>query len=247
MTHLHLIGNWKMNGSREAIAEFAEQWSVPMSEALQVAVAVPHPYLQLLSQSLPQVALAAQDCAPEEKGAHTGQVSAGMLVDWGCQFVIIGHSERRSDQGETDALIAEKIQAAQRVGLTAVLCVGESHAAREAGDHKTIVSSQLQAVLAGVDASRLLVAYEPIWAIGTGLTASPAQVEEMHAVIKGELASLCGNETVVPVLYGGSVTADNARSLFDCAGVDGALVGGASLSAASFSEITQAGLAQLQA
>jgi triosephosphate isomerase len=247
MTHLHLIGNWKMNGSREAIAEFAEQWSVPMSEALQVAVAVPHPYLQLLSQSLPQVALAAQDCAPEEKGAHTGQVSAGMLVDWGCQFVIIGHSERRSDQGETDVLIAEKIQAAQRVGLTAVLCVGESHAAREAGDHKTIVSSQLQAVLAGVDASRLLVAYEPIWAIGTGLTASPAQVEEMHAVIKGELASLCGNETVVPVLYGGSVTADNARSLFDCAGVDGALVGGASLSAASFSEITQAGLAQLQA
>ena len=236
-----------MNGSREAIAEFAEQWSVPMSEALQVAVAVPHPYLQLLSQSLPQVALAAQDCAPEEKGAHTGQVSAGMLVDWGCQFVIIGHSERRSDQGETDALIAEKIQAAQRVGLTAVLCVGESHAAREAGDHKTIVSSQLQAVLAGVDASRLLVAYEPIWAIGTGLTASPAQVEEMHAVIKGELASLCGNETVVPVLYGGSVTADNARSLFDCAGVDGALVGGASLSAASSSEITQAGLAQLQA
>ena len=236
-----------MNGSREAIAEFAEQWSVPMSEALQVAVAVPHPYLQLLSQSLPQVALAAQDCAPEEKGAHTGQVSAGMLVDWGGQFVIIGHSERRSDQGETDALIAEKIQAAQRVGLTAVLCVGESHAAREAGDHKTIVSSQLQAVLAGVDASRLLVAYEPIWAIGTGLTASPAQVEEMHAVIKGELASLCGNETVVPVLYGGSVTADNARSLFDCAGVDGALVGGASLSAASFSEITQAGLAQLQA
>ena len=236
-----------MNGSREAIAEFAEQWSVPMSEALQVAVAVPHPYLQLLSQSLPQVALAAQDCAPEEKGAHTGQVSAGMLVDWGCQFVIIGHSERRSDQGETDALIAEKIQAAQRVGLTAVLCVGESHAAREAGDHKTIVSSQLQAVLAGVDASRLLVAYEPIWAIGTGLTASPAQVEEMHAVIKGELASLCGNQTVVPVLYGGSVTADNARSLFDCAGVDGALVGGASLSAASFSEITQAGLAQLQA
>jgi triosephosphate isomerase len=247
MTHLYLIGNWKMNGSREAIAEFAEQWSVPMSEALQVAVAVPHPYLQLLSQSLPQVALAAQDCAPEEKGAHTGQVSAGMLVDWGCQFVIIGHSERRSDQGETDALIAEKIQAAQRVGLTAVLCVGESHAAREAGDHKTIVSSQLQAVLAGVDASRLLVAYEPIWAIGTGLTASPAQVEEMHAVIKGELASLCGNQTVVPVLYGGSVTADNARSLFGCAGVDGALVGGASLSAASFSEITQAGLAQLQA
>ena len=236
-----------MNGSREAIAEFAEQWSVPMSEALQVAVAVPHPYLQLLSQSLPQVALAAQDCAPEEKGAHTGQVSAGMLVDWGCQFVIIGHSERRSDQGETDALIAEKIQAAQRVGLTAVLCVGESHAAREAGDHKTIVSSQLQAVLAGVDASRLLVAYEPIWAIGTGLTASPAQVEEMHAVIKGELASHFGNKTGVPVLYGGSVTADNARSLFDCAGVDGALVGGASLSAASFSEITQAGLAQLQA
>ena len=236
-----------MNGSREAIAEFDEQWSVPMSEALQVAVAVPHPYLQLLSQSLPQVALAAQDCAQEEKGAHTGQVSAGMLVDWGCQFVIIGHSERRSDQGETDALIAEKIQAAQRVGLTAVLCVGESHAAREAGDHKTIVSSQLQAVLAGVDASRLLVAYEPIWAIGTGLTASPAQVEEMHAVIKGELASHFGNKTAVPVLYGGSVTADNARSLFDCAGVDGALVGGASLSAASFSEITQAGLAQLQA
>ena len=235
-----------MNGSREAIAQFAEQWAVPMSEALQVAVAVPHPYLQLMSEVLPQLALAAQDCAPEEKGAHTGQVSAGMLVDWGCQLVIIGHSERRSDQGETDALIAEKVHAAQRAGLTAVLCVGESHAAREAGDHKAIVTNQLQAALAGVDASRLLVAYEPVWAIGTGLTASTAQVEEMHAVIKGELASHFGNETSVPVLYGGSVTADNARSLFDCAGVDGALVGGASLNAASFSEITQAGLAQLQ-
>jgi triosephosphate isomerase len=245
MTHLYLIGNWKMNGSREAIAEFAEQWVVPVSDALQVAVAVPHPYLQLLAESLPQLALAAQDCAPEEKGAHTGQVSAGMLVDCGCQFVIIGHSERRSDQGETDALIAEKVHAAQRVGLRVVLCVGESHAVREAGNHKTIVSNQLQATLAGVDASRLLVAYEPIWAIGTGLTASPAQVEEMHAVIKGELASHFGNEAAVPVLYGGSVTADNARSLFSCAGVDGALVGGASLSAASFSEITQAGLAQL--
>ena len=148
---------------------------------------------------------------------------------------------------ETDALIAEKVHAAQRAGLKAVLCVGESHAAREAGEHKTIVTSQLQAALAGVDATRLLVAYEPIWAIGTGLTASTAQVEEMHAVIKGELASHFGNKTAVPVLYGGSVTADNARSLFDCAGVDGALVGGASLSAASFSEITQAGLAQLQA
>ena len=235
-----------MNGSREAIAQFAEQWAVPMSEALQVAVAVPHPYLQLMSELLPQLAWAAQDCAPEEKGAHTGQVSAGMLVDWGCQLVIIGHSERRSDQGETDALIAEKVHAAQRAGLKAVLCVGESHAAREAGDHKTIVSSQLQAALAGVDASLLLVAYEPIWAIGTGLTASTAQVEEMHAVIKGELVSHFGNDTSVPVLYGGSVTADNARSLFDCAGVDGALVGGASLSAASFSQITQAGLAQLQ-
>ena len=119
-----------MNGSREAIAQFAEQWAVPMSEALQVAVAVPHPYLQLLAESLPQLGLAAQDCAPEAKGAHTGQVSAGMLVDWGCQFVIIGHSERRSDQGETDALIAEKVHAAQRAGLKAVLCVGESHAAR---------------------------------------------------------------------------------------------------------------------
>ena len=104
-------GNWKMNGSREAIAQFAEQWAVPMSEALQVAVAVPHPYLQLLAESLPQLGLAAQDCAPEAKGAHTGQVSAGMLVDWGCQFVIIGHSERRSAQGETDALIAEVTKA----------------------------------------------------------------------------------------------------------------------------------------
>lgn len=226
-----------MNGSREAIAQFAEQWAVPMSEALQVAVAVPHPYLQLLAESLPQLGLAAQDCAPEAKGAHTGQVSAGMLVDWGCQFVIIGHSERRSDQGETDALIAEKVHAAQRAGLKAVLCVGESHAARGAGEHKTIVTSQLQAALAGVDATRLLVAYEPIWAIGTGLTASTAQVEEMHATIKGELASHFGNDIAVPVLYGGSVTADNARSLFDCAGVDGALVGGASLSALSLIHI----------
>ena len=236
-----------MNGSREAIADFAEQWAVPTSDALHVAVAAPHPYLQLMSESLPQLALAAQDCAPEDEGAHTGQVSASMLVDWGCQFVIIGHSERRSDQGETDALIAEKVHAAQRAGLKAVLCVGESHAAREAGNYKEIVASQLQAALAGVDASQLLVAYEPIWAIGTGLTASVAQVEDMHALIKSQLASHFGDETAVPVLYGGSVNAGNAQSLFDCAGVDGALVGGASVSAASFSEITQAGLAKLQA
>ena len=175
-----------MNGSREAIAQFAEEWTVPMSDALQVAVAVPSPYLQLLAELLPQLALAAQDCAPEEKGAHTGQVSAGMLVDWGCQFVIIGHSERRSDQGESDALIAEKVHAAQQAGLKAVLCVGESHAARKAGDHKTMVTNQLQAALAGVDASRLLVAYEPIWAIGTGLTPTNHDIAEMHDFIRSK-------------------------------------------------------------
>lgn len=235
-----------MNGSREAIAVFAEQWAVPVSEALHVAVAAPHPYLQLMSESLPQLALAAQDCAPGSEGAHTGQVSASMLADWGCRFVIIGHSERRAEQGETDALIAEKLHAAQQAGLMAVLCVGESQATREAGNQDAVVASQLQAVLAGVDASRLIVAYEPIWAIGTGLTASVAQVEEMHAVIKAALTVQLGEGVTVPVLYGGSVNADNARELFDCAGVDGALVGGASLRAASFAAIAQAGLARLQ-
>ena len=221
-----------MNGSREAIAQFAEEWTVPMSDALQVAVAVPSPYLQLTAELLPQLALAAQDCAPEEKGAHTGQVSAGMLVDWGCQFVIIGHSERRSDQGESDALIAEKVHAAQQAGLKAVLCVGESHAAREAGDHKTMVTNQLQAALAGVDASRLLVAYEPIWAIGTGKTCEASEANRICGLIR----SWVGSPDLI-IQYGGSVKPANIDQLMGMSDIDGVLVGGASLDPEGFGRI----------
>ena len=239
MTTLYLIGNWKQHGSRAAIQVFSEQWSFDANPRLRIAIAPPFPYLQALVEALPDCELAAQDCSIHAQGAYTGEVSADMLADLGCQFVLVGHSERRQYHDETDELIADKLAAAQSAGVTPVLCVGEQLAAREAGEHEAVVRGQLRAALA-TSQPNLLIAYEPVWAIGTGLTATPEQANEMHAMIKQEVESLLGASQATPILYGGSVNAENADALFACPHVDGALVGGASLEAASFMAIAQA-------
>ena len=238
MTNLYLIGNWKQHGSRAAIQAFAQQWSFDANPRLRIAIAPPFPYLQTLREALPVCELAAQDCSVHAPGAYTGEVSADMVADLGCQFVLVGHSERRQYHDETDELIAKKLVAAQSAGVTPVLCVGEQQAAREAGEQEDVVRAQLRSALATIQPS-LLIAYEPVWAIGTGLTATPDQANDMHAVIKQEVASLLGASHATPILYGGSVNADNADALFACPHVDGALVGGASLEAASFMAIAQ--------
>ncbi len=238
MTNLYLIGNWKQHGSRAAIQAFAQQWSFDANPRLRIAIAPPFPYLQTFREALPGCELAAQDCSVHAKGAFTGEVSADMVADLGCQFVLVGHSERRQYHDETDELIAKKLVAAQSAGVTPVLCVGEQQAAREAGEQEDVVRAQLRSALATIQPS-LLIAYEPVWAIGTGLTATPDQANDMHAVIKQEVASLLGASHATPILYGGSVNADNADALFACPHVDGALVGGASLEAASFMAIAQ--------
>ena len=238
MTNLYLIGNWKQHGSRAVIQAFSEQWSFDANPALRIAIAPPFPYLQALVEALPDCELAAQNCSMHAQGAYTGEVSAGMLADLGCQYVLVGHSERRQYHGETDEMIADKLAAAQSAGVTPVLCVGEQLAVREAGEQDDVVRAQLRLALAKAQ-TNLLIAYEPVWAIGTGLTATPDQANEMHAVIKQEVASLLGSSQATPILYGGSVNAENADALFACPNVDGALVGGASLEAPSFMAIAQ--------
>ena len=238
MTNLYVIGNWKQHGSRAAIQAFSEQWSLDPDPQLRIAIAPPFPYLQALATALPDCQVAAQDCSVHAQGPHTGEVSADMLVDLGCQYVLVGHSERRQYHDETDALIAEKLAAAQAAGLTPILCVGEQRAAREAGEQDEVVRAQLRAALAASQAN-LLIAYEPVWAIGTGLTATPEQANDMHAVIRQEVSALLGASHATPILYGGSVNAENADALFACPHVDGALVGGASLEAVSFMAIAQ--------
>ncbi len=238
MTNLYLIGNWKQHGSRAAIQAFSEQWSLDSNPRLRIAIAPPFPYLQTLGEAFPECHVAAQDCSVHAQGAYTGEVSADMLADLGCRFVLVGHSERRQYHGEMDELIAAKLAAAQSAGVTPVLCVGEPLSAREAGTQEDIVRAQLRSALA-TSQPNLLIAYEPVWAIGTGLTATPDQADDMHAMIKQEVESLLGASKPTPILYGGSVNAENADALFACPHVDGALVGGASLEAASFMAIAQ--------
>ena len=244
MTTLYLIGNWKQHGSRASIAAFASQWSFEGHEQLTVAIAPPFSYIGEVGTTLPNCLLAAQDCSIHEQGAHTGEVSAGMPADVGCRFVLVGHSERREHHGETDEAIARKLAAVQAAGLTPVLCVGEDSATREAGDQNLAVRAQLGGALSGI-APKLLIAYEPVWAIGTGLTATPDQVNDMHAVIKAEVNSLLGGGRDIPVLYGGSVNPETAEALLGCPQVDGALVGGASLDPGSFADIARSALNSL--
>ena len=238
-----IAGNWKMNGCRAALAELGPIAAAAReAPGVDVAICPPFTLIPLAITRSAGLAIGAQDCHSKDKGAHTGNVSAPMLKEAGARLVIVGHSERRADQGESDSIVRAKAEAALRQGLQAILCVGESEAEREAGRHIERVAAQLEGSLPELaPEAELVLAYEPIWAIGTGRTATPADVAEMHAAIRRALASRFGDAGGrVRILYGGSVNAANAAELFAVADVDGALVGGASLTAAQFVPIVEA-------
>ncbi len=239
-----VAGNWKMHGSLAANRALLRE-VIPAVAVLdcEVAVCVPFPYLAQAREMLEATPIAwgAQTVSEHGQGAYTGEVSAAMLLDFACRYVIVGHSERRSLCGESDAVVAAKFLAAVKVGLTPILCVGETLAEREAGVTEAVVARQLQAVISAAEAASLgqaVVAYEPVWAIGTGRTATPQQAQEVHAFIRGLVA---GHDAAVAqglrILYGGSVKPQNAAELFAMADIDGGLIGGASLVAADFAAI----------
>jgi triosephosphate isomerase len=243
-----VAGNWKMYGSRADNASLVRSLLDllrPESRA-DVLLCPPYVYLWETGRMLKDtdVALGAQSLCAEVQGAFTGEVSGAMLRDVGCRYVIVGHSERRQLFGETDAQVARKFVAAQAQGLTPVLCVGETLDERESGRTTEIVARQLEAVLSVCGAAALgnaVIAYEPVWAIGTGRNATPEQAQEVHAMIRGKVAALDATMAgSVRILYGGSVKASNARELFAMADIDGGLVGGASLKAEEFAQICAA-------
>ena len=242
-----VAGNWKMNGSRESAVKLADAvLQGPDGGKAEVLLCPPFVYLADVARVLKDsgIALGAQDVCAEDNGAFTGEVSGTMLRDFNCRYVIVGHSERRALYGEGDALVARKFMAAQKAGLTPILCVGETLAEREAGATHGVVGRQLKAVLdsAGIGAfGKAVVAYEPVWAIGTGRTAKSDQAQEVHALIRGLLAAEDAKiASTVRILYGGSVKAANAAELFRMSDIDGGLVGGASLDAVEFLAICAA-------
>jgi len=243
-----VAGNWKMHGSRAENAALLQSLldRLPADGAAEVLVCPPFVYLLEIGRQLKgsDVRLGAQSLCAEGQGAFTGEVSGAMLRDVGCSHVLVGHSERRQLYGEHDALVARKFVAAQANGLTPVLCVGETLEEREGGRTTDVVARQLDAVLAvsGVAALRdAVIAYEPVWAIGTGRNATPEQAQEVHAMIRARVAALDAKiGGAVRILYGGSVKASNARELFAMADIDGGLVGGASLKADEFAQICAA-------
>lgn len=237
-----VAGNWKMNGSLDALAELDAIAAAAASQpGLDVAICPPFPLIAAAAQRQPELPIGAQDCHPLASGAHTGDVAAGLIADVGGRYVIVGHSERRADHAETDALVRAKAEAAMAAGLIAIVCVGETEAERDAGRAVAVVAGQLDGSVppTGTGAT-LVVAYEPVWAIGTGRTPSTVDVGEMHAAIRAKLGGLLGGEGAqVRILYGGSVKPANAAELMHVADVDGALVGGASLTAAQFVPIIE--------
>lgn len=243
-----VAGNWKLHGSRTDNAQLIEALVAGFNAAAGVdcLVCPPFVYLHEIARLLhgSSLGLGAQDVCAEVQGAFTGEVSASMLRDVGCQYVLVGHSERRSLYGESDALVARKFAAALARGLTPILCVGEQLAERESGQTQTVIARQLDAVLAVSPVSsltRAVIAYEPVWAIGTGLTASPEQAQEIHAFVRARIAASDATiAAAVPVLYGGSVKASNAAELFAMPDIDGGLIGGASLKAEEFLAICAA-------
>jgi len=242
-----VVGNWKMHGNKASITELLGNLAQASAAAgAEIAVCPPFVYLPLVEQLLKDkgIAFGAQNMATAEQGAFTGEVSAAMLRDCGCRFVIVGHSERRCLFGESNTEVADKAAMAIRHGLVPIVCVGESLAQREADATLDVIGAQLDAVLAAVkdlDWSQLIVAYEPVWAIGTGRTATPEQAQAVHAFIRGRLAAVDANIAAgTRILYGGSVKADNASTLFAQPDIDGGLVGGASLNAEEFAAICSA-------
>lgn len=240
-----VAGNWKMNGtvaSADEARRMADGLAALGKAGCDAMICPPFPLVGLLARVLAgsAVAVGAQDCHPKASGAHTGDVSAELLADVGATAVIVGHSERRQDHGETDALVADKARAAWRAGLTAIVCVGETEAERVEGRTLDVIGRQIAGSVP--DTARpdtTVVAYEPVWAIGTGKTATSAQAQEVHAFIRKVLTTLHGEVVAkrVRIQYGGSVKANNARELLGQPDIDGALVGGASLEVRSFADI----------
>jgi len=236
-----VAGNWKMNGLQGAAVELDALIEALSAGAPPKADVMICPPATLLADFAKRAAgrllyIGAQDCHTAPSGAHTGDVSAEMLADAGAAAVIVGHSERRADHGETDALVRDKAKAAHRAGLTAIVCVGETEAQRKAGETLSVVAGQLSGSLPDdATARNTVIAYEPVWAIGTGLTPTRGDVAEVHTMIRGELEKLVGDAgRAMRILYGGSVKPDNAAELMAVADVNGALVGGASLKARDF-------------
>jgi triosephosphate isomerase (TIM) len=242
-----VAGNWKMNGLTASLSEIeAMRASADAGEAGAAELAVCPPFTLLAGTAWKlkggSVTWGGQDCSPHASGAYTGDISAAMLKDGGATYVIVGHSERRTIHKETDAEVLAKAEAALKAGLVAIVCVGETRAEREAGDAIAVVSRQIKGSLPPAGApDTVVVAYEPVWAIGTGLTPTPDDVAEVHKAIRGLLGELYGAAGAkVRILYGGSVKPSNAKELMSIANVDGALVGGASLKAADFLAIAAA-------
>ena len=245
-----IAGNWKMNGSLAAnealLREIAQ--GLPGAPACDIAVCVSAPFLaqaQALKagvSGLHALALGAQDVSAHAAGAYTGEISAAMLKEFDCRYAIVGHSERRQYHGESDALVADKARAALAMGITPIVCVGETLAEREAGRTEEIVKRQLAAVIHvnGHCISEIVVAYEPVWAIGTGKTASPEEAQAVHAVLRAQLQAASDQSARVKILYGGSMNAANAQALLGQRDIDGGLIGGAALKAADFLKIIAA-------
>jgi len=237
-----VAGNWKMNGSLDSITALVEGLKAGLDSVMtaEMAVCPPFVYIPTVATLIgdASISLGAQDVNDQEAGAHTGEVAPNMLTDVGCKYAIVGHSERRSIYGESDNVTASKFAAARKAGLVPILCVGELLEERELGITEEVVARQLDAVidLEGVGAlADAVIAYEPVWAIGTGKTASPDQAQDVHAFIRGKLASLDSNVAdKVRILYGGSMNAGNAAELLSMTDIDGGLIGGASLKAADF-------------
>jgi triosephosphate isomerase len=235
-----IAGNWKMNGLKSSAAEFEAMLAGAPALAAKADLLVCPPATLIADfadkASGSKVMVGAQDCHPTASGAYTGDLSAEMLADAGARAIIVGHSERRADHGEGDALVRQKAEAAWRAGVTAIVCIGETRGQRDAGQTLDICGGQLAGSLPdGATAAKLVVAYEPVWAIGTGLTPTAKDVEEVHRFIRGVLTDRFGAEGGrIRILYGGSVKPTNAAELMGVADVNGALVGGASLKAADF-------------
>jgi triosephosphate isomerase (TIM) len=233
-----VAGNWKMHGSRASIQALLDSLleRIPKSNEAGCAVCVPFPYLALVAERLRGSAIAwgAQNVSEHAQGAYTGEVSAAMLAEFGCRYVIVGHSERRQLYGESDAQAAAKFTAVRAAGMTPILCVGETLEERDAGKTEAVVERQLRAVLERNSLEKAVLAYEPVWAIGTGRNATPEQAQAVHAFLRKRV----GADT--PILYGGSVKPQNAAAIFAMPDVDGGLIGGASLVAKDFLDIVTA-------
>ena len=239
-----IAGNWKMNGLRETaiplVGELATKMNTAAPTSFDMLVCPPATMIDAVADVAYETDLAVggQDCHMAESGAHTGDISAQMLKDLGCSYVIVGHSERRADHGEMDDVVCAKAEAAQAAGLIAVVCVGETETERDKGITIDVVAAQISgSVPPDSNAVNVVVAYEPVWAIGTGVTAQEDQVQAAHATVRQILADQFDENDSVPVLYGGSVKPDNAEALIQVPGVNGFLIGGASLDAASFTSI----------